>query len=372
MRSRYYWALLGVALAVVGVTVGQEKEAKPGTALRPDPYPVEVRFADDSTVKAAVLDKNVEVTTRYGKLTVPIAEVRTIDFGLRIPEETAQRIDKAITRLASADYAAREAAGGELLDLRELAYPAVQQATRSNDAEVARRAKELVKTLADTVPAEKLHLPRHDTVVALDFTIVGKVEGATLKAKTAYFGETSLKLADVRSVRWLANESETKVAVDAGRYGKQQEVWLDTGIKLRAGAGLQVTATGTVDLRPEAGEAGTNLVGPDGRMPRTARGGGFGPGGGGGFPGGGGPGGGRGARGGGGAGGGGAAMMAALAIQSPGALLGRVGEYGKVFVIGSRYDGTAAEEGNLYLRIVPNTTNSESSGTYDVRVTNGR
>ena len=53
-------------------------------------------------------------------------------------------------------------------------------------------------------------------------------------------------------------------------------------------------------------------------------------------------------------------------------LLGRIGEYGKVFIVGSRYDGVAADDGKLYLRIVPNTNNSESSGSYEVRVNAGR
>jgi hypothetical protein len=370
MRSRYRWALLAAAF-VVGVTVGQEKDkekdAKGAPGARPNAYPVEVRFADDSTVKAALQDKTITVTTRYGKLTVPVDEVRNIELGLRIPEDTAKRIDAAVARLGSADYAEREAAGAELLELRELAYPALQKAARSDDAEVSRRAKDIIKTLADTVPPEKLHLPQHDTVVALDFSIVGRVETPTLKARTPYFGETTLKLADVRAMHWSGSERETKLSVDAGKYGAQQETWLDTGLKVRAGAGLLVAAAGTVDLRPTAGEAGTNLVGPDGRFPRAGRG--FpGGGAGGGFPGGGGPGGGgRGGR-----GGGVPVGPVVTGTSSPGALLGRIGEYGKVFVIGSHYEGTAGEEGNLYLRIVPNATNSESSGSYEVRVTTGR
>jgi hypothetical protein len=360
MRSRYRWAVLGVALVIAGGTVGQDKGAKDAPGPRANTFPVEVRFADDSIVKAALLEKSIDVTTRYGKLTVPVDEIRSIELGLRIPDETGKRIEAAVAGLGSSDFAKREAASAELLELREVAWPALQPAARSTDAEVSRRARELIKTLAETVAPERLHVPRHDTVVALDFTIVGRIETQALKARTPYFGETSLKLAEVRALRWVGNEHETKVTVDAARYGGQQETWLDTGIKLRAGAGLQITAAGTVDLRPS--DPGTLVVGPDGAPGRMARGGGaFGPGGGG-FGGG-----GRGGR----AGRGGAAALMAT-TQSPGALLGRIGEYGKVFVVGSYHDGSAAEEGKLYLRIVPNPTSNESSGTYDVRVTTGR
>jgi hypothetical protein len=350
MRSRHHGVLLALAFAA-GAAFGQDKGDKNAAASRPDANAIEVRFADDSTVKMALQHANVEVATRYGKLTVPISEIRRIEFGLRIPEETVKRVEAAVARLGSADFKQREAASAELLGLRELAYPALQHATRSTDLEVSRRAKDIIKTLVDTMPAERLHIPRHDTVIAIDFTIVGQVEAPAFKVRTPYFGETSLKLAEIRSMRWLANEQETKLAVDAARYGGQTETWLETGIELRAGAGLQVSAAGTVDLRPTAGDAGTYVVSPDGLMRGPRGGGGFAPGGG------------RAAAAGGRAGGPG---------LSPGALLGRVGEHGKVFVIGSRYEGTTTDEGKLFLRIVASPYNPESSGIYDVRVSAGR
>jgi hypothetical protein len=357
MRFCYPWVLLGAALAVAGAP-GQDKDEKSGPGPRPDANVVEIRFADDSTVKMVLQHSSIEVATRYGKLTVPVGEMRRIEFGLRIPEETAKRIDAAIARLGSQDFKQRETAGAELLELRELAYPALLQASRSTDAEVARRAKEALKTLTETVPAEKLHLPQHDTVVAKEFTIVGQVEAPALKVRTAYFGETSLKLADVRTMRWVSDERETKLTVDAARYGGQQEAWMDTGIEVRAGTSLQIAATGTVDLRPVPGEAGTYLAGPDGQSQRAGRGaaalGGAG---------------GRGAAGGGGFGG---VAMAAGGPPSAGALFGRVGENGKVFLVGSRFEGTATEEGKLYLRITPSPLNTESTGTYNVRVSIGR
>jgi len=180
---------------------------------------------------------------------------------MRVPAETAKRIELAISQLGSADFKQREAATSELVGLREHSYSALQQAAKSGNAEVNRRAKEALKAIAETVPAERLHVPQYDTVVAADFTIIGRVETATLKARTPYFGETNLQLTDLRSLRWLSSERETKVAVDAARYGSAQEAWLDTGIDIRAGAALQINASGVVDLRPAAGEAGTFLVG---------------------------------------------------------------------------------------------------------------
>src|SRR4051794_18919766 len=87
-----HWAVLAAALAATGAP-GQEKDEKSPPATRPDANVVEIRFADDSTVKMVLQHNSLEVATRYGKLTVPVAEMRRIEFGLRIPEETARRID---------------------------------------------------------------------------------------------------------------------------------------------------------------------------------------------------------------------------------------------------------------------------------------
>lgn len=292
-------------MSVLFVVGSVSAQEKP--SANPTGGTIEVRFADDSNVKMTLETTSIDVVTRYGRLTVPTSDIRRIEFGTRPSAELA--------------------------------------------------------------PGAKPAPPRPDTIVALDFTIIGRVEAPMLKARSPYFGEATLKVAELRSIRWLGDGRETKVAVDAGTYGAQQEKWLDTGIDVRAGATLSVIATGTVDLSPTPGEAGTMLVTPDGRSSRTARGGGFGgaAGGPGMPPGAAGPGGGFGGRGGdrGDRGGIGRTL-------SPGMLVGRFGESGRTFVLGSRYEGVAPEDGKLYVRIVPSPTGGESSGTYDVRVSTGR
>jgi hypothetical protein len=51
-----------------------------------------------------------------------------------------------------------------------------------------------------------------------------------------------------------------------------------------------------------------------------------------------------------------------------GALVAKIGEHGKAFFVGERYEGTANEDGRLYLHIVPSPWNNASTGTYRVRV----
>lgn len=349
MLARFRLAFLAVLCTIVGAVSGQEKNAK--SEPRPDANAIEVRFADDSVVKMVLQQNTIEVATRFGKLSVPVQDMRRIELGMRIPAATAKRIEAAIAALANADFKKRDAGAAELISLRELGYPALLRAARSSDPEVSRRAEEAIKTIAEKVPTEKLHLPLHDTVVTTEFTIVGQVEAPTLKARTPYFGETNLNLAEIRTLRWIANGRESKVVVDAARYGGPQEVWLDTHIEVRPGMNLQISASGTVDLMPA--QPGNSIATPDGLDPRMAAMRGFA------VPQ-------VAARGRGGRGG-------AVPVQATwGTLVGKVGDRGKLFVVGSKFEGVAAEDGKLYLRIMPSPYNADSSGTYDVQVNSER
>jgi hypothetical protein len=58
-------------------------------------------------------------------------------------------------------------------------------------------------------------------------------------------------------------------------------------------------------------------------------------------------------------------------IGSAGALIGRIGENGQPFVVGTRYENPRPTAGKLYLRITPSPWNNESRGEYNVRISLG-
>jgi hypothetical protein len=158
---------------------------------------VEVRFTDNSFMKLTVLDDKIDLMTPYGKLYIPIADIRRIECGLRVPDEVAKRVEAAIDDLGNSQYRRREAAGAILLALREKAYPAVIRATKHHDMEIANRAEELVKKLQETVPADLLK-PRDFDIIHTDQSkIAGRIESPFLRATTVQFGDVQLRLADV-------------------------------------------------------------------------------------------------------------------------------------------------------------------------------
>jgi hypothetical protein len=140
-------------------------------------------------------------------------------------------------------------------------------------------------------------------------------------------------------MRWLEGESEKQVVVDAARYGGQQVQWLDTGVRVGPEAGLKVTATGQVDLWPQ--QPGQYLASPDGQ------------GGGGAVP------------------GRGRGLVVVGGGDRGGALVGRIGEDGTPFLVGSRYTRTPRTEGKLYLHIAASPWGNPSAGEYRVTITTG-
>lgn len=214
--SLAYLFLSATALLVaVSPSRSGPDDKEPAKAPPPPPGAVEVRLSDDSVLKLTLREPQIEVQTRFGKLSIPVAELQKIEFGMRVPEEVQKKVTAAIADLGSPDYKKREAATAELLALKERAYRPLQEAMRDKDAEVARRARELVDKVRQAVPEERLSARTDDIVhTSDDSRIVCRVLTSAFKVSTSQFGEQQLKLADVRSLRSLAFEE--KVAEGPG------------------------------------------------------------------------------------------------------------------------------------------------------------
>src|SRR5438132_8749468 len=123
---------LCVSLAVS--TRSPAQETTPPSASRPNV--AEVRFADGSIVRMTLLQENIEVQTKYGKLTIPVNDIRKVEFGLHVPPEVQSQLTQSIKRLGSEVYKERDAAGKDLVQAGHLEYPMLQKASKSGDQDV--------------------------------------------------------------------------------------------------------------------------------------------------------------------------------------------------------------------------------------------
>lgn len=212
---------LPVASAVAGDSlVADGSSQRPTSPAQQEGSPagatVEVRLEDESVLKVVVRDEKLEMVTRFGKLAVPVSEIEKIEFGRRLSPEVATNIAGHVAALGAKDFPSREAATQALLKLREKGYGELLKAAKSKDAEVARRAEQMLQKIRETVPDDKLHPPEFDVIQTSDGSrFVGRIEMHVFKVRTVAFGEQQLKLADVRSLRSLSYEEPEEVVADA-------------------------------------------------------------------------------------------------------------------------------------------------------------
>jgi len=320
MRYLGHWALGAVVLACsLSLAPGQGKKDVPHPTL------AEVRFGDGSLVRMTILQDDLEVMTKYGKLTIPLREIRRIDFGLHLPEGVGQHIDQSIKLLGSETYKERDEAVKHLVYYGTIAYPFLQKASRNPDPEVSQRASGVLKRIAEKTTPENLRIKEEDTIQTVEFPITGRILHPVIKAHSTHFGDLSLKLSDLRTLFVRGSTGENELVVDAAKYGSAPDQWFDTGVMVDPSQRLQIVSDGQVDLWPQG--PGQYVTGPKGYS--TA--------------------------------GKGGAFMA-------GALIAKVGDNGKAFLVGERFEGTPNEEGKVFLQIVPSPWNNASSGTFRVRI----
>ena len=308
------------------------------------PGEVEINFLNGSTVRMILQSEKIDVATPYGQLAVPSKDVRAIEFGLHFPPGAEARIEQAVKNLGDSNFRVRDQAGKTIVELAPYSYPAVFEASRSADLEIARRAKEVVKQLQASHPKKDLKVAPEDRVITPTFTIVGRILTPTFKAQAELFGQVELPVARMRGLRSLhGGTAAVDVTIDAGKYAMAGQ-WLETEFEVDGRSAIVVSAKGMVDTWPQQG--GQYNVGPNGLQGRNM---GFAP---------------------------GAVMVPAgrkivgqlNGQMYGGMLLGKIGADGEIFTIGERYEGTPETEGKLYLHIGPSPWNTPSTGHFEVNI----
>jgi LCCL domain-containing protein len=197
-------------LLIASVRLSADEPAK-----HPDPT-LEARFVDGSRLRMAVVDDVVPIQTLYGRLLIPRADIRGIDFGPRLPEKVLQQMDAAITDLASADLSTRDAAMARLLKMGPSAFPAVARACQSDNRSLTISAKQLREKFMEKFPNE--HLSEHDLDVIHtdDAKFAGHLEVQNVHVWTTQFGERTLNIVDLVGMRTIpASKADDALVVKA-------------------------------------------------------------------------------------------------------------------------------------------------------------
>lgn len=191
---------------------------------------VDVKLADESSMKLRLCEDRLDLETKFGKLSVPLADVRKIEFGFRVSDDMAKQIEQAVANLGSSQYRVREEAGSVLFSLRDKAYPALAKtAAEATDPEMVKRAGEIADRIKALVPESKLTQPDYDTVTTDDCKFTGKILKQQFKAKSFTFGEVTLKLADTAHLTVIGTLCEKELAAALPDPGPLTALQRDVG-----------------------------------------------------------------------------------------------------------------------------------------------
>jgi len=292
-----------------------------------DVGPPMFRLRDGTRLAGTPSLQDIHVATAYGKLTVPVPEVVRVRFAAAEDTQTATKVAAEVQALGSEEFDRREEAMTALRQIGAPALDALKKAAESEDEEVKSRAEKLLSELEeslDEAEGEEAILGPiagdEDEVVTVKFTVRGKIEERTFSLATRY-GALSLSRDAIVSVVFQET-ANTKVPFSIpGTTFAGDNKWVDTKLAFASGEQVRITAQGQINME-QFGQA----TGPEGTTNVSGQ---FES-----FPG--------------------------------GALVGRIGDKGKPFLIGSDYDGAANGAGSLFLGVA--LKNGQVSGGYQVEV----
>jgi len=280
--------------------------------------PHAVQLRSGTTLVGTLQPTEWRVTTAFGVLTVPVAEIRRVRFGRRSQPERLARVEESVKSRAAANPERRDHARAEIVQEGLFAVQSLREASKTHDdPEVRRIATDILKEMD---PSEEDVVPDDDQVDTVRFSVLGQIELEAFKVDVPELGPLVVRRGDVERVHSVAPDDSRKLTI--GGSSVWPNGWLDTKIRVEKGEKLKISATGSI-LFPQWGQAFT----PDGNQNMG--------------------------------------MMNGMMV---GTLAGRVGSKGAMFRIGSNFNGAMPAAGTLELILMIQAQGQPSDGEFTVVV----
>lgn len=318
------------------------------------PVELKLNLLDGNVITGTSQMGDVELSTAYGKLTIPVANVSTIKVGIGKDKAT---YDKAMSYLkilnASTSDDGRKGAYADVLKLGVKAIAAVsdfssdpknidENSTYTGEFTVENLLSELYSAGNIDESADV------DDIVTIDgnYTMGGTFSFAKMDIKTEYgnlsFPKEKIKSVEVTVISPAGSADHVfKLIGSKNISGNQNGGWLKTGIMLKQGQKFSITATGEVTLaslsnqkyKPDGSYTATN-----GTTYPAAAGGDY---------------------------------EGATTYPSYGNVVYHIGDGStETNKAGAKFTGTAKSSGMLYISIYETVYNAANTGSYTVKVIN--
>ena len=303
-----------------------------------DPRSVRLHLLDGSVISGNLSVDTISVTTDFGELEIPVEKIKAFRPGLNSYTGIRTNLDQLVEELGSDEYNTRQNAHRKLSALGLKIKDIIREYEDGGNAERKRHLDEIRKELQEMAEESDDEEERGfddrpwidgDEIVTESFTIVGKIQSDKFSVESKY-GELTVALNDVSfGDRPSGAKAEITKSVTVNGTNIAQQNFKSTNIHVHEGDVVTIRADGQVVMTPWGGEQFST---PDGA---TNYG-----------------------------------WYIAGQIEG-GALVGRIGNNGKVFKIGSKKRFVCKNSGVLQLAIGVNPDYSNGynyPGQYSVKL----
>lgn len=296
---------------------------------------------DGNIVTGTTKVSNVLLITDYGKLDIPIKNVSSISLGIHPDNSLKNTIVNLAKQLQSAIEDNRKKAYDQLVNLKISAIPVVEEVLYSETEETPIHYDYSLTTALSELKAIHSVGNSYSTkdIITIDYeySMGGKYDFSTVSLKTEYGDLTipreKIEKIDILYIDASADSKTFKLMASTHISSNQNGGWLKTGILVKPGQNISMTASGEVVLA----SLSNNAYKPDGSVKNSSSD---------------------------------DFNTNSSTSTSPayGNVVFKIGDSGTVTKAGAKYNGKASAAGMLYISIYETVYNASNTGFYVVNV----
>jgi|TARA_R110000782_G_scaffold259894_2_gene350942 hypothetical protein len=297
---------------------------------------------DGNIVTGTTKVSNVLLITDYGKLDIPIKNVSSISLGIHPDNSLKNTIVNLAKQLQSAIEDNRKKAYDQLVNLKISAIPVIEEVLYSETEETPIHYDYSLTTALSELKAIHSVGNSYSTkdIITIDYeySMGGKYDFSTVSLKTEYGDLTipreKIEKIDILYIDASADSKTFKLMASTHISSNQNGGWLKTGIVVKPGQNISMTASGEVVLA----SLSNNAYKPDGSVKNSSSD---------------------------------DFNTNSSTSTSPayGNVVFKIGDSGTVTKAGAKYNGKASAAGMLYISIYETVYNASNTGFYVTNVT---
>jgi hypothetical protein len=309
---------------------------------------LKLTLRDGSVMNGTSKMTNISLVTDYGKLDVPIKNVTSVEVGIASDKSTVDKVVNLIKQLSNSDEQMRKTAYDELVKMNIKAIPAINSFIYSGKYEPSTFTDFTAESALSELQAKHnvYDGASEKDVVAIDYeySMGGTYSFEKIDLKTEY-GSLSIPKEKIQHIDIMytggdnAGETTFKLLATKHISSNTNGGWLKTGIMVKTGQKINITATGEISFASLSG----SKYKPDGTIAGTAASAAtdYGD----------------------------EAYGSTYTYPTYGNVVYKIGEAStQVLKAGAKFNGAALSNGMLYLSIYETVYNAANTGSYTVKV----